>query len=161
MHEVFPIAMTYTNWQTYDQICQDKAGFSPLKNIDKKLINPKDIYAFASSWDENLSVESAVLEHTIFSFTTVCSINTLLDFAIDTDLKILHKKTEEAHLVILTGSVKDWYNAIKVCCSQSKTFSVRKTMNNCYEILAQSQFARLWHGLEKQSLKDGSFAWKE
>ena len=158
--------MTAVNWTLFQKVCKDIFGYSPVTGIDELNIPLSDPAAFVGSMDvENLPLEAIrsrgkhpALKHVSFTFMLVGPIDVALDLAIDTTLKVFVKDDK---FIIVTGTMYDWYHTIVECCSEEKSFAIRKIANECHRRFVHTRLNQVWSHLERHELNDGTFSWKK
>jgi hypothetical protein len=154
------------DWKIFIKICQEELGYSPTRGLDNEHIPTDSPSAFLASLDmsndplQSLRMENRAWNHFHASFIAVGTEYFLLEVAVNTNLCLLYKGTQYVNnktvLVILTGSILDWHNAIVKLCQKNKSEETRAIMNHCLVHLQESGFRDIWREYDKIQLDDGT-----
>ena len=162
-YKVRPLSITTPEWPTFINICQEELGYSPTRGIDSIGIKPDAPCAFLASLDMRnqpllaLRFENKAWNHFHASFIAVGSDTLLIEILVNTNLKVLYTQTENnTLLIILTGSILDWHDAIIKMSGPSINKEVSAVMNNCLVHLQEAGFRELWNEYDKIQLEDGT-----
>ena len=74
-----------------------------------------------------------------------------------TYLNIISNNSKEGRVAIVTGSLKQWKQAIIEILSTSQSFEVRKIFNICLDVFYKLGLREIWHEYRKRSLKDKTY----
>lgn len=168
---IFPLTITQVDWTTYIKVCQEILGLSPARNLDEAHMDLKDPSSFLASLvmssnpKDNLRQVDKTFDHMSMSFITSGNVLTISSLMSTLDLKchILGSTTinniEQTliYLIILTGTMKQWFDSILLGCSSSTSYDIRLRMNHCYIYFMRSGFKEVWAKFTKKELKDGTF----
>ena len=168
--KIYPLAMTQVHWPTFIKVCQEELGYSPTRGLDEVGIKPDAPCAFlAAIGMDNKPLKQLRFGHQIgtawkhvrASFIAVAPQKVLCQLDNYTDLQITGNKIEESsdYLIIMTGSMRDWRDAIIMCCRTDSRIhkEIREMMNFCLVYFQESGFREVWHDCEKIGLEDGTF----
>lgn len=166
---IFPLTITQVDWSTYIKVCQDILGFSPTRKLDEAHIDLKDPSAFLSSLNmntnpkDNLRHVDRTFEHISMSFITsgkakvVTGLMMFLDLKFHTMANIDVIEDSINYLIIMTGTMKQWFDSILTGCSLLAPYDVRIRMNQCYMYFKRSGFKEIWSKAKQENLKDETF----
>ena len=164
--EVYPLSITQPNWEIFIKVSQDVLGYSPTRGLDADGLNPKSPCAFVASLDFNnkpklnlrtSAYKNNLLAHMHVSFIIIAHEDIIEDFAMYTNLKIIIKRNHKKHIIVLTGSMQDWYDAIIKCCAHIVHSEVRGSMNIIHQHLEKGGFHELWSRYTKVYMPDETY----
>lgn len=169
--KIYPLAMTNVHWPTFIKMCQDELGYSPTRGLDEIGMKPDAPCAFlAAIGMDNKPLQQLRFGHHIgtawrhvsASFIAVAKLKEVAYLSNYTDLRITFKRVDDDYLIIVTGDMQEWRDAIiKGCQSDHRSFkSLRQMMNYCLVHFQEGGFREVWHDCEKIGLEDGTFVVK-
>jgi hypothetical protein len=130
-----------------------------MKVLDPSVLDKgsKDLRAYASVVDEWFGTPSHESEHIFISFYFELDQLTTLLVASETDIKVTFDIGTRELFGLMSGTLKQWNDAVKKCCTEEQNMYVRGFMNGVYLYLEQLGLRFPYSKLE---LKDRTFAWK-
>jgi len=133
------ISKTFVNWNNLVQAFKDCTGTAlPLKfdaNSAHRLIH--FLHFFKEMSGTSLYSQNS-LKHIHCSFMLRVNHFDALTIATQTDLQILIRHTREgAPILILTGDLVVWTDALAVCCSESASQELREQFRNVFAIFME------------------------
>lgn len=157
--EVYPLAIPKVDFKTLVEVCQKTLGYSPTRGLDNNKIDIESPSAYAATLSlENNPVDSlsghVALHHYFFAFLVVVDGEVLNDLSIYSMLRVYAKPARKNYLVILTGDLLEWREAIVQGCQEERTYDFRSLMSIILGMLEQAGFAGLWKGYSQVLLED-------
>lgn len=167
-YQVYPLATTNVDWTTFIRVCQSTLGYSPTRGLDESSMNIDDGCAYLASLNmDNKPIQtlregrnSKIFEHISFSFIVVTDSEILLDIVNSSWLSVFSKKGIKDYVLILSGSMKQWYNSIITGCSPFGQYGTRCIMNKCLIYFDKAGFKDVWYKFKREKLNDGTFILK-
>jgi len=165
--DVKPLAITQVDWPGYIDFCIQHTGKSPTHNLDAFYMKPDNLGAFMASLQDGrdprqiLRHEARVLNHISLSFMIHCSFDTLAEI-VTWDLSTLYYTAgRNDALIIASGSMKQWKEAILLVCIPGTDFESRAIMNKCLLFMEKAGLSEVFGSCKKESLQDETFILKE
>ena len=164
-YKVYPLSFTQANWEIYIKLCQEILGYSPTRGLDETGINAKSAPAFLATLDlknqprKNLArgvCKNNSFHHVHCGFILASDESFVFEILNYTELKVIFETHNRKTLVILTGSMFDWYKAILRCCSEEVSYDCRMYFNNIKDYFESAGFKDVWSRFETRLLVDGS-----
>lgn len=161
MFAIRPLAFTTVDWSTMIAMTQNVLGDSPTRGLDSCGISTDKPAAFSAclGFDNDplgtLRNNRHVLEHSMASFLAVLESETLLEISGLSRLRIIHQEVRRHEvLAVLTGTMREWLDAIITGSRKECTYECRRCMNACQALFVSSGFGSLWDSYSKQTLPD-------
>jgi len=145
-------------------MCQEELGYSPTRGLDDAGITTKEASAYLACLNldnkpiEQLRNPCVSWKHVSASFIAIVSQMTIIKIASKTELNIVVKNISESQnaLIILTGDMKQWRDAIIACCVTGDK-ELRELFNYCLIYFQESGFREVFHDCDKNGLEDKTF----
>lgn len=167
--DLVPIVVPVINWNEFLKVANDALGYSPVRIVDscpRQLSDPARFVAVAASFqDRNVTnvVESLrdsldLIQHLQFVFCVYSDTETMIQIRARTDLKItVTEAVDGERIAIVSGNLKEWYNATLVCCQQRQPFNLRVLFDRFVLFFEQAGLGDIWWTHKKRSLPDHTF----
>lgn len=166
---VIPVILSNVNWTKYLDTAQELLGHNPARGVDASTSKLSVFAKFTASLAEfklktelnakqTLRTPGPWLDHTFYGFLIYTSSTTILGIAESTDLAILSAqggKGERA--AIVSGTLKQWREAVIVCCNATATERVRRLFNQIKGMFDQVGLADIWFEFSLKGLPDKTF----
>jgi len=158
---VTPLIVPIVNWTDFLKDVSDLTGQSLTQNIDtlQHKLSPHARFLMAlmvlngeTDLFRGLSYSNAFWKHLSFSFLISAPhhvIVTCLEFS-DLKVSILVKKSKTECLAIITGTLKEWFDAIIAGCSNQRSHNHRILFTQCYELFRKIQLDHLWRDYSRE-----------
>ena len=156
--DVYPLAITMGDLPMLQRICNEVLGFSPTRALDKTYLNVTDPAAFLACLDlEDKPLEalregkrrSGIYSHFFASLIAVVPNDVVSQVVNLGRLAIYSKEAKRESVVIMSGTMDNWYDAILSGCTKSVSYDVRAVMTGalaCFEKVGLREvFAELVH----------------
>lgn len=164
MYEIIPLSVSQVNWPAFNSMCQEVLGVDPLRSLDNEGIDPKDPAAFIAGLGFGESPrqfmrdakDTNALNHVFMSFAAKLPNFLIFILSSKTNLKLLVKQGRQDHLVVLSGTGADWYEAIRVGCSESVDIEFRRLMTKVFNSFQNTCYREVFSNLNRKSLDDGT-----
>ena len=157
--QVIPLALTSVNWSDFIKICQTAIDDSPTRGLDKinmPIDSPASYLAcmdMQNDPDTCLSNPNNVFNHFSVSFLTVGD-EWLINLLSNTSLKLLTRETKRSYLIIVTGTMMQWYDEMLI---DHLDIEMRQFLNACFNRFNEMGFKRIWGNCKKINYQDGTF----
>jgi len=170
-YNIIPIAITQVNWEKFIHFYKECVGESPTRGLDNQKIPLKDPASFCASlgFDDNplntlrgsRDSENAK-KHASFSVITNIDTELLIQILKYTELKCATKKAQAGILVVISGNILEWRDAIVAGCKEYSVFNLRVFMNQCHGILSSSKYREIFYNYSQVKCYkgDGTFILK-
>lgn len=168
MTDIVPISVAQTNWSALSNLCKEVLGVDPVKKLDEYKIDPKDPAAFVAALGfENHPLQflrdakdTSALDHVFMSFAAVTD-NWIIELLTRlTSLRLYVKSDRNKCLVIISGTGKEWYEAVRVGCSESVEKEFRTLMTKVFNCFQNTCYREVFSNLNRKSLDDGTIILK-
>lgn len=168
MPTVTPISITQIDWNSFNRIVTEATGQSPTRNLDAAGIKLDKPASFILALDSFIGADRSVwlamkdsgllLKHLSIGFLIEMTQGGLIEIydLLPGGIKSTYAKTELGHLVVATGTIYDWRQAI-LEGGINRSQEHRTIMNQIHSFLDQAGFVDLWRDYRRRSLVDGSF----
>ena len=166
-YKIVPLAYTYPDWATFIKVCQDHLGYSPTRGLDNQGMQPKDPASFLACLTmDNQPLDNLrhgfnknyTFRHVMFSFLAVLDKRGLDALYYNTDLEIFDRFYDDGEcIVIISGNMAQWYQAILRGCREVSPKAIRQIMNQCFNFFRQTGYRELWTSFSERELEDGTF----
>ena len=159
--EIYPLSIPQCDWQTFSKVCQSTLGFNPIKSLDKAGLDIKDSKSFLRMLDltgqplKELK-DNQALDHFSISFIADVNEDILIGLLNHTELRVLTRNKGRKILAVISGSLRQWQDAIIQCCQKDREYALRLVMSKCRGHFESSGYAELWSHLKTQQLEDGT-----
>ena len=166
MDSVYPLSFTQPNWDSFIKVCQEVLGYSPTRGLDAEGIKVDSPSSFLGCLDlENqpkFSLRTGryrnnTFRHVHAGFIVIGQEEWVTEFACCTSLDISHKPNHKKCIIILSGTMEQWYDAIITCSSRLRSKEIRETINIIQKYFERGGFNELWSKHEKLYLADETF----
>lgn len=166
-YEIYPLAITQVEWRVFIDVCQRVLGYSPTRGLDATHLDIKDPAAFLGSFDMDNEPLKALRDqtnlghqHFSISFLAVVDLEGVVAL-FNTSLK-LYAKTglRKKIIVIITGSMDQWYQSVVKGCREEASYELRWLMNRALARFEQAGFREIFSHFKKQKLADDTFILK-
>jgi hypothetical protein len=141
-------------------------GRSITASLDQKKISLDRSSSFLlaltdlqGSTNDPLKEPSKDLRHLSFSFLVAASRSTIYDLLEATRLSVCSTKSlaKGILLVVVSGNLEEWHNAIINCSTKDASLSLRDLCNKFILQFDKQGFQNLWHRYMRSSHNDGTF----
>lgn len=155
-----PLGISFIDWEIYSEVCKESIGKDPIKILSTLSKNIKDKNSFLGTLNFNDTVELSLnnienQQHVFINFIGVTHLKVLGEIALTNDLYIKRQVASgEYYLFILSGTLKQWNEAIIKSCSENTMKIHRQLFNTCYENLRAIGFKKY---LKRVDLEDGTY----
>lgn len=106
---------------------------------------------------EALREDRHILEHFMVSFLCILDDALIQTIATRTRLRMIQRATRKEHVVILTGTMSEWLDAIVSGCQENDDYDFRWVMNYIMIHLERVGFKEIFHNWDKHFLQDKTF----
>lgn len=158
MFELYPIAMTHGEMRPLIEVCQKHLGFSPTRGLDAAGLNPKtDPAAFLAALSlDNRPLDtlrqgravSNILSHSSLSFVAVLPPDVLIGLQSATRLKLHARQGKRDYVVIISGTMDEWHDALVAGCSRGANPDVRMLMSQALRFIEQTGFREVFQNYD-------------
>ena len=152
-------------WQVYIRTCKEVLGLDPSKAIDAAGLSTKKSSAFIASlgFTDNprhyLKHARRSLEHCSATFIGDLKTRDLLQLHC-THLSIWSKEHPLGHLVIASGNMAEWQQAVLMGCRNCTSVSYRKHMTEVYLALEATGYGIIWSDYKKEVINPDEIIFK-
>lgn len=166
MYEIHPIGMQQVDWRTFIKVCQDTLGESPTRGLDEAGMDPKDPASFVAvlGFDHKpletlrTAIDSAhLLGHYHMSCVAVGDEDMVDALYRYSNLAVAEKRKGAKRLVVVSGTVATWFDALRMGCREDREADYRVMLNTVYDLFCSTGFREVFWNLNKIMLSDGSF----
>lgn len=167
---VIPVILSNVNWTKYLDTAQELLGHYPARGVDASTSKLSDHAKFISSLAEfklktelnakhSLRTPGPWLDHTFYGFLISTSNSAILSIAESTDLAILSSQAVEKGIraAIVSGTMKQWRDAVIVCCNATATERVRRLFNQIKGMFDSIGLSDIWFEYSLKNLPDKTF----
>lgn len=169
MYDIEAISVQQTNWQALRSYSQELLNVNPIRNLDSVNIDLKDPAAFIAALGFGESAkeflrkakQTNVLNHSSMSFVASLDDELIEKFSTVTNLNMWIKRGRGLHLVILTGTMDDWYEAVRSGCRSDVDKDFRILMSKVFNIFQNTSYREVFSNLNRVSESDGSIILKD
>lgn len=165
---VLPLGMTVVNWQEYLQVVKRAVGRAPCQGVDTSGANLSDLAKYTASLAEFANAEETDatgalarpgphLRHTFYSFLSVTSNAVALYVAEGTDLDVLSTPHEEGRVLIMSGNLHVWKDAVLTCLDKSAPRRVREMFNIIRSCFTDLGLDYVWSEYRRRQMPDHTY----
>jgi hypothetical protein len=164
---VKPIALPQIHWETWIASCQEYLGVSPTRQLDNAKYKLDDPASWVASLDYTKTpikalsngMVTGIFEHLHVTFVMVLHIEEVVAVATCSSLKItrIKAKGRDNYLCVLTGSFRDWLDAIFYFCTEETESTLRWAFNKVVNVFDHTNLKQALNGYSRQILNDGTF----
>ena len=165
-YEIYPLSITQVEWNIFIDVCQRVLGYSPTRGIDASHLSIKDPAAYLGSFDLGNQPLAALRDignpghgHFSISFLLILDEDGLLSLC-GSGLRLFTRSAGRKRLVILTGTMDQWYHTIRNGCRDDASYEFRWIMNNILGCFEKAGFREVFSSLKKTLLRDETFILK-
>jgi hypothetical protein len=159
------LAISYPDWKTFINHCQETLGFCPTAGIGQTYIKSDSPAAYLASLDlENHQMESlrkgtiigTAFYHFFVSFCCTLDTDTTLEFITKFSfLEIFTKKGKDSYFLIVSGNMVSWHKAVHSGLQESQSHKMRVIFHEIYSLFLNIGMKEIWTNNQKKSGKDG------
>lgn len=168
MIQVTPVACTAINWQVYLRIAKDILGEPISETFDQAGMQPglpAFIISLGDLADDDRVAHDLIkdagkrLRHVSVSFLAVVPSQTLLAFVEEVDLVITSgdSRISGFKIILMTGNLEQWRNAIVDCSVERVNSDVRYLFNKCHSYFEKEGLAGIWSKYSKTQCHDNTY----
>lgn len=166
---VIPAIISNVNWTVYLDTTQELLGHNPARGCDASTSKLSEFAKFTASLAEfklktelnakqTLRTPGPHLNFSFYGFLILSSGSTILDLSESVDLEILSSQTiEKGRLAIVAGTLRQWRDAVIVCCQPQQKERLRRIFNKIKSLFDQLGLSDIWFEYSTHNLKDGTF----
>jgi hypothetical protein len=167
---VIPVILSNVNWTKYIDTAQELLGYKPTRGVDASTSKLSEFAKFTASLAEfklktelnakqTLRTPGPWLDHTFYGFLVESTASTILGIAESTDLALLSVQSNGKGMraAIVSGTLKQWRDAVIVCCNATAMERVRRLFNQIKGMFDQIGLADVWFEFSHKSLPDKTF----
>ena len=163
--DVFPLSITSGDLATLQRVCNEVLGFSPTRALDKTHIKATDPAAFLACLDmEDRPLDalrqgkrrSGVFAHFSASLIAITPIDLVPKISNLGRLAIYSKEAKREAVVIMSGNMDAWYDAILSGCNKHVDPELRGVMTGCLHCFERVGLREIFSSLTHNTMPDGS-----
>lgn len=165
---VLPIGLTVIDFQSYLKEVKRAVGRAPCVGIDTNGTNLKDLAKYTASLAEfqdssntntsrTLSRPGAHLKHTFFSFLIVSTNSVTRYITENTDLDIITSREDDVCVLVASGNLQVWKNAVVICLDKNTTKRVRETFTLIRSFFTQFGLDSIWSEYRRKTMPDTTY----
>lgn len=166
-YEILPLAITQVEWRVFIDVCQRVLGASPTRGIDASHLEIKDPAAYLGSLDMENKPLSALRDpfnagHSHYSISFIMVLDAEgVQSLFGTGLSLFTKEGNRRQCVVIaTGTMAAWHNAVLSGCRIQASYELRFIMNCVAARFEQAGFREVFSHLKKNQIQDGTFIFK-
>jgi hypothetical protein len=162
------LTMAQVDWKQFISTCRETVGYSPTRGLDA-CVSPthKDPAAFLACIDlQNKPLEAirhgykrGLFRHFFFGFSFLLSENELRELHQRTRLALFSEASGRDYLVIASGTMDQWHDAVICMCQIDCLYELRVIFNTIYNLFLNMGFREAFP-YSKIEQQDGTFAIK-
>lgn len=165
---VKPIIGSTISWTELLKDVAELSGHSPTKGIDSYGYKLSEYARFLSVLGEFRSgkeqdpintIQNAgdILDHLHFGFLIYGKTSLIFTIMERTDLRIITAKIKGGRAAIVTGTLRQWKNAIINILTNKVSGEVRWVFSYCYDTFQQLGLQGVWHDYRKQQVDKNTY----
>lgn len=164
---IFPIIAPDINWDLFLREVKNYTGDTITKSMDMYGVKPAQDqtivagltqFRTASYFEPHAIIRDAriILNHLHFSFLILYDPRSLMDFAVNTGLKIITHNTQ-SDVCVIGGTLLQWKDAIFETSKQEQP-SIMRFLGNCLLLVFQNNgYSMIFESFERINLPDQTF----
>jgi hypothetical protein len=152
--KLIPIAITQGDLGQLTELCKEILGYSPTRGLDQAHLDAKDPASFLAVLDLSnnplyaLRHRGAIFEHISITFAVSLPNDVVISLSNIGRLKIHSKQGKRESVVILSGTMAEWYDAILVGCSKNTDTDIRMLMTQALHHFERFGFREVFNSFE-------------
>jgi hypothetical protein len=165
---IVPIVAPKINWHDFVSTIMAMTGRSPTRILDASGIRVGDDLSFLlalNSFQDNQGILSHTLSHVSYTFLVEMKLDDYFILLKETSFDCVdtRRSKDEDLIVLISGSLFEWKQAIVTFSDPQRSFWLRYTFNAIYLMLCNSGLSDVFHGIRKTELLDQtlSLEWKK
>jgi len=163
--EVVPVAITTGDIATLQRVCQDVLGYSPTRALDKthlKITDPAAYLGCLDMEDNPLDAlrqgkrRSGIWSHFYATLLAVVPSDVAYQVVNLGHLKLHLKQGKRETIIVMSGSMDEWYDAILIGCNRSVDSELRAVTTGALHCFERVGLRELFSNLVHKIMPDGT-----